>query len=93
MFLYWEMLKFAEDNGYQIFDFGRSTVDSGTWRFKKQWGTEPVQLYWHYWMRDGGTGPQLNASNPKYKMAVSAWRHLPIWATRLIGPAIVKNLP
>ncbi len=93
MYLYWEMLQYAEGNGYKIFDFGRSTKDSGTLRFKKQWGAVPVQLYWHYWMRNSEEIPRLNAANPKYRAAVSAWRVLPVWVTKLIGPTIVKNLP
>ena len=93
MFLYWSMLKYAEDEGYQIFDFGRSTVDSGTFRFKKQWGAEIVPLYWHYWLRDGGEVPVLNASNPKFELLVNTWRRLPVWLTTLVGPRIVRNLP
>jgi len=46
MMLYWTFLKFASDNGYPAFDFGRSTPDEGTFRFKKQWGAEPHPLYW-----------------------------------------------
>ncbi len=46
MLLYWELLKFAADNGHQFFDFGRSTPDEGTYRFKKQWGANPTPLYW-----------------------------------------------
>src|SRR5690606_23532319 len=93
MFLYWSMLKYAEEAGYRVFDFGRSTRDSGTFRFKKQWGAEPVQLCWHYWMRDGGEPPQLNAHNPRYRAAVAMWRRLPVWAANVLGPRLVKNLP
>jgi serine/alanine adding enzyme len=32
--LYWEMLRWGCENGYQRFDFGRSSPDSGTYRFK-----------------------------------------------------------
>lgn len=46
MMLYWAFLKFAADNGYPIFDFGRSTPGEGTFRFKKQWGAEPAPLHW-----------------------------------------------
>lgn len=94
MYLYWSMLKFAEDEGYPIFDFGRSTEGSGTHRFKKQWGAEPVQHYWHYWLSDSnGKIPQINASNPKSRAAVAAWKRLPLWVANQIGPGIVKNLP
>jgi serine/alanine adding enzyme len=93
MYLYWSMLKFAEDEGYRIFDFGRSTRDSGTYRFKKQWGTEPVQHYWHYWLRDSGDIPVINPSNPKAAAAVAVWKRLPVWMANRLGPQIVKNLP
>ena len=38
MRLYWELLSQAIARGCKSFDFGRSTVDSGTYRFKQQWG-------------------------------------------------------
>jgi serine/alanine adding enzyme len=93
MYLYWNMIKYAIDQGFSVFDFGRSTEGSGTWRFKKQWGAEPVQLYWHYWMRDNSEIPQLNSANPKYQAAVAVWRKLPVWMTNRLGPRIVRNLP
>ncbi len=46
MLLYWNFLKFASDNGYDKFDFGRSTPNEGTFRFKKQWGAVPEYLHW-----------------------------------------------
>ena len=93
MLLYWEVLRYAIDAGYERFDFGRSTVDAGTYRFKKQWGAEPQQLYWHYWMRDGGDLPQLNPNNPKYRMAINLWQKLPLPVANWLGPKLVRNLP
>lgn len=92
MYMYWEVLRYAIAQGYRVFDFGRSSVDSGTYQFKKQWGAEPKQLYWHYWL-NGSEMPALNPSNPKYKLLINVWKRLPVWLTRLIGPPIVKNLP
>jgi FemAB-related protein (PEP-CTERM system-associated) len=93
MLLYWSALKSSCEKGYSVFDFGRSTPDEGTFKFKEQWGAKPVQLYWQYWMRNGGLLPQLNPKNPKYRIAIKIWQHLPVSLTRLIGPGIVKNLP
>ncbi len=93
MLLYWSVLKLACERGYRIFDFGRSTPNEGTFRFKEQWGAKPVQLYWHYWMRNGQPMPELNPHNPKYRMAIGAWQRMPLFLTNLIGPHIVKNLP
>lgn len=91
--LYWSVLEFACSRGYKIFDFGRSTPGEGTYRFKEQWGAKPTQLYWHYWMRNGGPLPELNPHNPKYNVAISVWQKLPVSLTRFIGPLIVRNLP
>ncbi|MEO1420087.1 MAG: FemAB family XrtA/PEP-CTERM system-associated protein [Pseudomonadota bacterium] len=93
MLLYWEVLRFAIDAGYRRFDFGRSTVDAGTYRFKLQWGAEPKQLYWHYWLRDGGEPPKMNPDNPKYARAIRMWQRLPIPVANLLGPRIIRNLP
>ena len=93
MFLYWELLKFSIQRGSKIFDFGRSTVDSGPFRFKKQWGAHPVQLYWNYWLREGQALPQLSPANKKFALAISAWRKLPLPVSRVVGPFLVRNLP
>lgn len=93
MLLYWEVLKFAIREGYAQFDFGRSTRDAGTYRFKRQWGARPKQLYWHYWMRENSPLPSLNPDNPKYALAIKLWKRLPLVISTTLGPSIVKNLP
>ncbi|MBX2857605.1 MAG: FemAB family PEP-CTERM system-associated protein [Cellvibrionaceae bacterium] len=93
MFMYWNILKLSIDAKCQFFDFGRSTKDAGTFKFKKQWGAEPVPLFWHYWLKNGGELPELNPNNPKYRLVISAWQRFPIWLTKILGPPLVKNLP
>jgi len=93
MLLYWEVLKLAIAGKYRYFDFGRSSQDSGTFRFKRQWGASPRQTYWHYWLNHGQELPALNPQNPKYAMAIKIWKRLPLPLTRLLGPPIVKYLP
>ncbi|MEA2093009.1 MAG: FemAB family XrtA/PEP-CTERM system-associated protein [Pseudomonadota bacterium] len=93
MLLYWEVLKYAIDKRYTQFDFGRSSKDSGTYRFKQQWGAQPRQLYWHYWLRSGDTLPSIKPDNPKYTLMINLWKRLPIMLSTLLGPKIVKNIP
>jgi serine/alanine adding enzyme len=93
MLLYKSVLEYACEQGYRVFDFGRSTPDSGTYRFKQQWGAAPVELYWHYWLADGRPLPDLSPSNPKYRLATSLWRRLPLGVSRRLGPSIVKFIP
>lgn len=93
MLLYREILGNAIDNNYAYFDFGRSSKDANTYRFKKQWGAKPIQHYWHYWLADRQSTPELNPNNPKYKLAIKIWQILPVWLTKIMGPSIVKKLP
>ena len=93
MFMYWNILCHAIDNGYDFFDFGRSSKDSGTYKFKKQWGAVPQQNYWNYWLPEGHEMPQINPNNTKYKLLISTWKKLPVFIANTIGPPIVKNIP
>ena len=91
--LHWECLKRAIQRGARRFDFGRCSVDSGTYHFKKRWGAEPIQLYWHYWLRDGGEPPKINPDNAKYALGIKAWKCLPLWISNRLGPHLAGLLP
>lgn len=93
MLLYWTSLSFACRQGYSVFDFGRSTAGESTYKFKEQWGAAPVQLHWHYWLRQEGEMPEINPRNPKYRWAIEIWKKLPVPLTTILGPPIVKNIP
>jgi len=91
-FLYWEMLAYAADAGAGWFDFGRSTVDSGTYVFKREWGAEPVQLYWQYFLSAGKKMPEIRPDSGKYRLLVKYWQKLPLPLARTLGPWLIKQL-
>jgi FemAB-related protein (PEP-CTERM system-associated) len=91
--LYWEVIKRACDMEYRIFDFGRSTVGSGTYQFKKQWGATPKPLHWQYVLLRGDGMPRLNPSNPQFKVLIEVWKRLPLRIATWLGPRIVRHLP
>ena len=93
MFLYWNILSHSIESGLKTFDFGRSSKDAGTLKFKKQWGAQPTQLYWYYLLNNDQALPQLNHSNRKYQMLIQAWQKLPVSVANIIGPHIIKHLP
>jgi serine/alanine adding enzyme len=93
MQLYWNLLKFSCEQGFTTFDFGRSTPGSGPYQFKRQWSASPVPLNWQYWVPGGANIPDVSPQNPKYQLAIKMWQRLPVPLTRLIGPAIVRNIP
>lgn len=93
MLLYWEVLKLSVERGAARFDFGRSSKDSNTLRFKRQWGAEPEQLYWYSWTPGGEEAPSLSPENSKFAAAIAVWQKLPVPVANLIGPRVVKYLP
>jgi serine/alanine adding enzyme len=93
MYIYWQILSHAIESGCTEFDFGRSTIDAGTYKFKKQWGAEPQQCYWYHWVPEGGELPNLSPSNAKFDLAIKMWKKLPLSVANTLGPFLVKNLP
>jgi FemAB-related protein (PEP-CTERM system-associated) len=92
MLLYWAMLSDAADRKATQFDFGRCSINSGTWRFKRQWGGTQQQLHWHYLLPDGATVPEQRPDSRKYRALVACWKRLPVALARRIGPRIIRGL-
>jgi len=94
MWMYRKILDFAIQHNFHFFDFGRSTQDAGTYKFKKQWGTTPYLHYW-YKVTPGKNTPvsELNPDNPKFALMIALWKKLPIWISKIIGPIIIRNIP
>ena len=91
--LYWSILERAAAKGCATFDFGRSTPHEGTYKFKEQWGATPVPLCWEYGFVAGGEVPNTSPSNPKFRLAVSLWKKLPMPIANRVGPLIVRAIP
>lgn len=87
MRLYWEALCAAIELGADRFDFGRSTIDSGTYRFKKQWGAQPLQLYWHRWAQNPAP------KSEKLARLTAIWQRLPLPVANTLGPWVSPYLP
>jgi serine/alanine adding enzyme len=94
MLLYWETLRSACAEGFKCFDFGRSTRDSGTYRFKLQWGAQEEPLFWYRMaLGHAGTGPTARITADGSKALLSkAWQYLPLALTRSVGPQIRRYL-
>jgi len=92
MLMYWNLLDRAIQRGQRAFDFGRSTIDGPTYRFKKQWGAEPESAVWQFHYRQG-TGSDVRPDNPGYGRMIRMWQKLPVRLTRVIGPRIVRGIP
>src|SRR3990172_5430984 len=93
MLLYWSCLRFACEKGFAIFDFGRSTPEESTYKFKEQWGAVPTPMRWSYWIGDGGKLPDITPRNRKYHLSIGIWKKLPLPITKILGPRVIKNIP
>jgi FemAB-related protein (PEP-CTERM system-associated) len=91
--LYWDAIQFAYNAGATTFDMGRSTPHEGTFRFKAQWGAEPVPLHWEYELVTRRELPDVSPANPKYQLAIAVWQKLPLALTLRVGPLIVRAIP
>lgn len=85
--LYWDAIQHACDRGYRLFDFGRSSIGSGTYNFKLQWGAQPVQLHWQVFAKTIRT-----KENANLRFASAIWKHCPVALTNYLGPYIRKFL-
>lgn len=92
MLMYWRALERSIDRGQSVFDFGRSSVDAGTYKFKQQWGAREFPAIWQYYSRRG-TVTDARPNSGKYDRMIATWQKLPVWLTKFIGPTIVRGIP
>jgi serine/alanine adding enzyme len=94
MLLYWELIQKACREGALRFDFGRSSIDSGTYEFKRQWGAKPSQLYWYSRSANGETDPSaIDTQSPRRRALIRLWKHMPLPLSRRLGPWLRRSLP
>lgn len=91
-FMYWALMCEASKQGVETFDFGRSKINSGSYRFKKHWGFEPTPLYYSILPIKTTAMPDLNPTNKKYQLMIQTWKKLPLQISQIIGPFIAKSL-
>jgi len=89
----WEIMKYCIQVGIKHFDFGRSQYGTGVFDYKKRWGANVKQLYYHYYLNKSKSYPSINNSKQKYKIPLAIWKELPLRMTNTLGPLIIKQIP
>jgi serine/alanine adding enzyme len=92
MLMYRHLLARAIERNSRLFDFGRSSVDSGTYKFKAQWGAAPSPAVWQYYVRKGSVDAMRPDSSQNRRL-IRVWQRLPVGLTKIIGPSIVRGIP
>lgn len=95
MLLYWEALRQATVAGARKFDFGRSRKDSGTYRFKRQWGAVEIPLDYHTYVdgvRVAAASTDVYRSS-KAALLAQVWSKLPRPVQHYLGPKVRRYIP
>jgi FemAB-related protein (PEP-CTERM system-associated) len=91
--LYWNIIETTLRSGGEVLDFGRSTPHEGTYKFKEQWGADPVPLHWEYVLTNGSALPNIGPANPRFHLMIEAWKKLPVKVATALGPHVVRGIP
>lgn len=78
------MIEYAANSGCKVYSFGRSTRNSGVHRFKKQWGTEDVALYWIQI-------PEPKISLRNFPGLLKLWKNVPLGIARSFNPWLASR--
>lgn len=92
-FLYWQAIKLAKNEGYKIFDFGRTSPSNlSLMDFKRRWGTEVVDLPQFFY--PAKTAKKMNQVDQswKYKLMSTACKDVPICLEQMIGNFCYRHL-
>ncbi len=90
--MYWQLLQRAVARSQRTFDFGRTTMDSSTYVFKKKWGAKPIPAFWQYYVRKGDM-MEMRIESGRFDRMIRLWQRLPVWLTLWLGPPIVRGIP
>ncbi len=91
-FFYWSLIRDFSQQGFKVFDLGRSLVGSGNEVFKLKWNPASLPLQYWYHTQPGYPLPNLNQKNPKFQLAIETWKRLPAFAVRAMGPYLINGI-
>ncbi len=91
-FLYWKVIERYGQKGFQVFDIGRSLIGSGNETFKLKWKPRRQLLAYWYALKPGADLPHLNQKNPRFRLAIAAWKRLPSFIVGPLGPFLIRGL-
>jgi FemAB-related protein (PEP-CTERM system-associated) len=91
-FMYWMLIKYGCENGYRVYDFGRSKKGTGSFDFKKRWGMATLELPYQFHLVRRREMPDTSPLNPRFSRMIRAWQRLPMPVANTLGPLISRHL-
>ena len=93
-YMYFDLMRWAAQNGYRTYDFGRSKkVGSGSYDFKAHWGMVERELPYEIILMKGTKLPNCSPTNSRLQGLIKIWQRLPLKVTRAIGPYFLRLVP
>lgn len=90
--VHWAFIKYGCENGYTLFDFGRTREGSGQHEYKEKFGAEMHPLHHYYLLFNTKDIPHMDPTDKKMKVAAAAWKHLPLFVTEKTGHWLREGL-
>lgn len=91
--LYWELMRKSCEEGIRYFDFGRSKLGTGAYFFKSHWKMCEHHLPYRYYLVNRASVPNYSPANGRFRLALEAWKRLPLSLTKALGPRLVRLFP
>lgn len=91
-YMYFQLMLKARERGITQFDFGRSKIDSGPYKFKKNWGFVPTEMQYEWRLSEDGHVPEMSQQKGLYGLLTKCWKKIPLPVSKIIGPVVSRHL-
>ncbi|MBI2145838.1 GNAT family N-acetyltransferase [Candidatus Woesearchaeota archaeon] len=88
--MHWTFIRWACQNNYRWFDFGRVREGSGQFEYKQKWGPTVMDLPSYFMLWKSKEVPMVDPE--KHKLVVNLWKKMPLPVTKLVGMPLRKGL-
>jgi FemAB-related protein (PEP-CTERM system-associated) len=92
-FMYWKLICQSCDEGFRMFDFGRSKQGTGSFQFKASWAMDITPLPYRYDLIRAKDVPHMSPVDGKFRLATSLWKKLPLKVATRLGPCVIQLVP
>jgi hypothetical protein len=91
--LFWESMKRAVEEGYRVFDFGRTPVgNTALMEFKSHWGTEVSDVPHFYYPSEMRRRIETRFDTFGYRLTRKICAHAPIYAFERLGRLCYRHI-
>jgi FemAB-related protein (PEP-CTERM system-associated) len=92
-YMYYDLMRWGGQNGYHIYDFGRSKKVKGSYDFKAHWGMVERELPYEICLIKGKKLPNYSPANPIFRLPILLWKRLPFALAKILGPHLIRFVP